>query len=310
MPISGAPLATKASSGPEPMPMSMALAAIACWTRGPPPKLMISRSTPCLWKMPASIPTCSGTNWNVPACGWPTRTLVCAGAGCACTGCADRVRATTSRQRFATAPSRPRGRLRPASLERRSPGSATGIAWSWLLRGRRETAMATAFVTGASYGVGAATALALARQGYAVALSATRAKNLDAVLAQLERAGARAVPVVLDLRAQESIAEAFAQVVAAFGTLDVLVNNAGANLRKRAVDVTPAEWDDVIGANVTGTFFLSQEFGRHLIAGGRPGALVNIASTHGIVGAAERSTYGISKAAIIHMTKIDRKSVV
>ena len=164
--------------------------------------------------------------------------------------------------------------------------------------------MATAFVTGASYGVGAATALALARQGYAVALSATRARNLDAVLAQLERAGARAVPVVLDLRAQESIAEAFAQVVAAFGTLDVLVNNAGANLRKRAVDVTPAEWDDVIGANVTGTFFLSQEFGRHLIAGGRPGALVNIASTHGIVGAAERSTYGISKAAIIHMTKM------
>ncbi|HKA73605.1 MAG TPA: SDR family NAD(P)-dependent oxidoreductase [Xanthobacteraceae bacterium] len=164
--------------------------------------------------------------------------------------------------------------------------------------------MATAFVTGASYGVGAATALALARQGYAVALSATRAKNLDAVLAQLERAGARAVPVVLDLRAHESIAEAFAQVVAAFGTLDVLVNNAGANLRKRAVDVTPAEWDDVIGANVTGTFFLSQEFGRHLIAGGRPGALVNIASTHGIVGAAERSTYGISKAAIIHMTKM------
>lgn len=164
--------------------------------------------------------------------------------------------------------------------------------------------MATAFVTGASYGVGAATALALARQGYAVALSATRAKNLDAVLAQLERAGARAVPVVLDLRAQESIAEAFAQVVGAFGTLDVLVNNAGANLRKRAVDVTPAEWDDVIGANVTGTFFLSQEFGRHLIAGGRPGALVNIASTHGIVGASERSTYGISKAAIIHMTKM------
>jgi len=164
--------------------------------------------------------------------------------------------------------------------------------------------MSTAFVTGASYGVGAATALALARQGYAVALSATRAKNLDAVLAQLEHGGARAVPVVLDLRAPDSIAAAFAHVLAAFGTLDVLVNNAGANLRKRAVDVTPAEWDDVIGTNVTGTFFLSQQFGRHLIAGGRPGALVNIASTHGIVGAAERSTYGISKAAIIHMTKM------
>src|SRR2546429_5272145 len=75
------------------------------------------------------------------------------------------------------------------------------------------------------------------------------------------------------------------------------VLNAGANLRRRAADVTPEEWDAVIATNLTGTFFLSQQFGRHLIAGGRPGSIVNIASTHGLVGAAERSTYGISKAA-------------
>ena len=164
--------------------------------------------------------------------------------------------------------------------------------------------MATAFVTGASYGVGAATALALAREGYAVALSATREDNLRGVLAKLHATGARAIPVVLDLRAPENIEQAFATVVAKLGPLDVLVNNAGANLRKRAVDVTPAEWDDVIATNVTGTFFMTQQFGRHLIAGGRPGAIVNIASTHGIVGAAERYTYVISKAAIIHMTKM------
>ena len=55
-------------------------AASACWTRGPPPKLMTSRSILCFLKIPASIPTWSGTNWKVPTCGWPTRTFVCASA--------------------------------------------------------------------------------------------------------------------------------------------------------------------------------------------------------------------------------------
>jgi hypothetical protein len=80
-PISGAPLATKASSGPEPMPISIESAASACCTRGPPPKLITSTLILCFLKMPASMPTWSGTNWNVPTCGWPTRTLVCASAG-------------------------------------------------------------------------------------------------------------------------------------------------------------------------------------------------------------------------------------
>jgi NAD(P)-dependent dehydrogenase (short-subunit alcohol dehydrogenase family) len=162
----------------------------------------------------------------------------------------------------------------------------------------------TAFVTGASYGVGSATALALARNGYDVAVSGTRRENVAKTAAELEHLGARAMVVALDLRAQPSIEGAFNDVVAAFGMLDLLVNNAGANLRKLAVDVTAAEWDDVMATNVTGTFLLSQQFGRHLIAQGRPGCIVNVASTHGIVGAAERSTYGISKAAVIHMTRM------
>jgi NAD(P)-dependent dehydrogenase (short-subunit alcohol dehydrogenase family) len=162
----------------------------------------------------------------------------------------------------------------------------------------------TALVTGASYGVGAATALALAGAGYDVAVSATRADNLRDIVAKLAAAGTRAVPVVFDLRAQDSIACAFAETLSAFGSLDLLVNNAGVNLRKRAVEVTPDEWDTVMDTNVAGTFFLTQQAGRHWIASGRPGCVVNIASTHGLVGAAERSTYGISKAAIIHMTKM------
>jgi NAD(P)-dependent dehydrogenase (short-subunit alcohol dehydrogenase family) len=162
----------------------------------------------------------------------------------------------------------------------------------------------TALVTGASYGVGAATALALARAGFDVAVTATRAEHLRQTMAKLTESNANSSSVALDLREPVSIEKAFAEVLSAFGQLDLLVNNAGVNLRKRAVEVTPAEWDEVMAVNVTGTFLLTQKAGRHWLANRRPGCVVNITSTHGLVGAAERSTYGISKAAIIHMTKM------
>src|SRR5262249_18439150 len=85
---------------------------------------------------------------------------------------------------------------------------------------------------------------------------------------------------------------------------DVLVNNAAVNLRRLAVDVMPDEWDAVMETNARGTLFLSQQAGRHWIAQKQPGCIVNVASAHAFVGAAERSTYGISKAAIVHMTKM------
>jgi NAD(P)-dependent dehydrogenase (short-subunit alcohol dehydrogenase family) len=159
-------------------------------------------------------------------------------------------------------------------------------------------------VTGASYGVGAATALALARAGHDVAITATRADNLRETVAKLAETGARVVPLVLDLRAQESVTRAFGETLAALGRLDVLVNNAAVNLRRLAIDVTPDEWDAVLDTNARGTFFLSQHAGRYWVGTNHPGCIVNIASAHGLVGAAERSTYGISKAAIVHMTKM------
>jgi len=162
----------------------------------------------------------------------------------------------------------------------------------------------TAFVTGASYGVGAATALALARDGFDVAVSATRAENLDGTVAQLEALGVQPVVLVLDLASQSSIEHAMADVTSAFGRLDLLVNNAGSNLRKLALDVTWADWDAVMASNLRGAFFLSQQLGRRLIAAGRPGNIVNIASTHALVGVAERSTYGIAKGALIQMTRM------
>ena len=162
-----------------------------------------------------------------------------------------------------------------------------------------------ALVTGASYGVGAASAVALARAGFDVAVSATCVEHLSATLDRLPTTAARVFPVTLDLKSQAGIERAFADVVAAFGTIDVLVNNAGANLRKAAVDVTPQQWADVMAVNLTGTFFLTQQAGRHWIAratGG--GAVVNMASPHAFVGADERSAYGISKAGLIQMTRM------
>ncbi len=162
----------------------------------------------------------------------------------------------------------------------------------------------TAFVTGASQGIGAATAVGLARDGFDVAVSSTRPEKLADTLRQLEAEGAHTAAVALDVRSHTSIERAMAEVIEAFGHLDVLVNNAGRPLKKPALEVTPAEWNTVITTNLTGTFFMTQQMGRHLVSQQRPGCVISIASTHGVVAMSGRSTYGISKAAIIHMTRM------
>ena len=162
----------------------------------------------------------------------------------------------------------------------------------------------TAFVTGASYGVGAATALALAQAGLTVAISATRAENLESILRSVEATGAQALPIVLDLRSQSSIAETLKHIAGRLGPIDLLVNNAAGNLRKPALDVTWEEWDELMAINLRGAFFLSQHVARQCIAAGQPGAIVNIASVHGLLGAAERSVYGTSKGGLIQMTRM------
>ena len=132
-----------------------------------------------------------------------------------------------------------------------------------------------AFITGASYGIGAASALALARNGYDVAVAATRVENLSTVVAQLEAMHARVVPLALDLRSNSSIERTMAAVTEAFGNIDVLVNNASVPLRRAATEVTPEDWDAVMEPNLTGTFFMCQHMGRHLIGSGRPGCIIS-----------------------------------
>jgi NAD(P)-dependent dehydrogenase (short-subunit alcohol dehydrogenase family) len=159
-----------------------------------------------------------------------------------------------------------------------------------------------AIVTGASYGIGAACALALARAGFHLAITDTSEANLAPVLSKL--AGAEVLPLALDLRRQDSIEACAAAALQRFGAIDVLVNNAAVNLRRKAVDTGWAEWNDLIAANLTGTFFLTQQVGRHLIARNAAGQIVSVASAHAFVGAAERSAYGISKAGLVQMTRM------
>ena len=164
--------------------------------------------------------------------------------------------------------------------------------------------MATALITGTSAGLGRAIAVALAREGYDLALTELDTAMLKATLAEPEIKKRKAVAIALDLRSQDSIKAAFEKATKELGELDLLVNNAGRALLKPVVDVTDAEWNDVIDTNLKGAFFLSQLFGRHCIAKGKPGVIVRMASTHGMTGIAGRSVYGISKAGLIQMTRM------
>jgi 2-deoxy-D-gluconate 3-dehydrogenase len=159
-------------------------------------------------------------------------------------------------------------------------------------------------VTGTSTGIGRAIVLALAREGYDLAISELEIAWLDELLQHPDLKGRKVVPVRLDLREEASIDAAFARALGGLGEIDLLVNNAGRSLVKPVVEVEWADWDDVMNSNLKGAFFLSQKFARYCLARGRPGCIVSLGSTHGIIGIAQRSVYGISKAGIIHMTRM------
>src|SRR4051812_48930174 len=118
-----------------------------------------------------------------------------------------------------------------------------------------------ALVTGTSTGIGREIALALARAGYDLAITELEAAMLGELVGHADFKGRKVHPVQLDLRDQRSIEAAFAEALARLGAVDLLVNNAGRALHKPVVDVTWAEWDDVMNTNLKGAFFLSQLFG-------------------------------------------------
>lgn len=161
-----------------------------------------------------------------------------------------------------------------------------------------------ALITGTSTGLGRATALALGREGYDLAVTELEIEPLQDLLDHADLTGRRVLPLKLDLRHEDNIARVVTETVDHFGHLDIVVNNAGRTLKKPIVDVTWDDWDDVIAINLKGAYFLAATFARHCMAAGHAGSVVNIASTHGLTGIADRSVYGISKGGLIQMTRM------
>jgi NAD(P)-dependent dehydrogenase (short-subunit alcohol dehydrogenase family) len=161
-----------------------------------------------------------------------------------------------------------------------------------------------ALVTGASYGLGAAAAVALAEDGCDVVVTELQGTDLSATTKKIEALGRRALPVVLDLRSQDSIEDVVGKALKEFGRLDVLVNNAGGMLVRPAIDITRQEWSTIVDINITGTFFMTQRVGRHMIETKQPGAIVSVSSVHAIMGVPNVCAYGTTKAAISQITRM------
>jgi NAD(P)-dependent dehydrogenase (short-subunit alcohol dehydrogenase family) len=161
----------------------------------------------------------------------------------------------------------------------------------------------TALVTGASSGLGLRFATLLAEAGAAVAVCARRKDRLDALVDAIAAKGGRAHAVSMDVTDVPSVRAGFAAAEAALGPIDIVVNNSGVAVTRRAAEVEEADYDEVMDTNLRGAFFVAQAAGRAMMAAGRPGRIINIASAAGLRPLAQISVYSMSKAAVIHMTR-------
>ena len=161
-----------------------------------------------------------------------------------------------------------------------------------------------ALVTGASSGLGQQFARALADNGASVALVARRTDRLDALKAEIEAKGGEAVTIAADVTSRDDMVRAFDAVEKAFGTVSILVNNAGvAQQPMRATDVSADEWRRVLSVDLDAVFYWAQEGARRMIAAKQPGAIVNIASVLGFGVAKGTAAYAVAKAAVVQATK-------
>jgi len=159
-----------------------------------------------------------------------------------------------------------------------------------------------ALVTGASQGIGRACALELARAGASVALAARNVEKLGEVAAEIAAAGGTAHTFALDVSSEESIKECSKAVIAHFGGVQILVNNAGITRDILALRMKRKDWDDVLMTNLTGAFLLTQGVMSSMVKN-RWGRVINITSVVGETGQAGQANYAASKAGLIGLTK-------
>jgi 3-oxoacyl-[acyl-carrier protein] reductase len=160
-----------------------------------------------------------------------------------------------------------------------------------------------ALVTGASSGLGARFAEVLAENGAAVVLVARRVDRLAALKTRIEKAGRHAVAVEADVRDRAAMRRAFDAAEKTFGTVTILINNAGVVHSGRAVELSEEDWRRVLSTNLDAVFYWAQEAARRMLAAGKSGAIVNIASVLGLNVDKGVVAYATAKAGVIQLTK-------
>jgi NAD(P)-dependent dehydrogenase (short-subunit alcohol dehydrogenase family) len=158
-----------------------------------------------------------------------------------------------------------------------------------------------ALVTGASRGLGQHFARALALAGADLILTSRKAEDLTSFVAEIKALGRRAHPIALDVRDQASIQRMAEQVEAAFPQVHILVNNAGCNVRKAALEVTWDDWNLVLDTNLRGSFFVAQAIARGMVRHGY-GRIINIGSVTSVFGYAGLAPYGASRGGVRQLT--------
>ena len=159
----------------------------------------------------------------------------------------------------------------------------------------------TALVTGANTGLGQGMALALAEAGADIALIG-RSEPTE-TLKLLKKIGVKSHSILTDLGNADTVVDIVTEAVSELGCADILVNNAGIIKRNEALDFVPEDWDTVMNVNLRTVFFLSQAFARHLVAEGKVGKIINIASMLSFQGGIRVPSYTASKSAVGGLTK-------
>ncbi len=158
-----------------------------------------------------------------------------------------------------------------------------------------------ALVTGASRGLGLGFAKSLAKAGVNLAITSRSLESLEAPAKELEALGVKVHKVVLDVRDQQSIKDAVASVIEKFGCIDILMNNAGCNVRKPALEVEWDDWNLILETNLRGVFFVAQEVARHMSTK-KYGRIINIGSVTCVAGYAGLGPYGASRGGTKQLT--------
>jgi 3-oxoacyl-[acyl-carrier protein] reductase len=160
-----------------------------------------------------------------------------------------------------------------------------------------------ALVTGASSGLGERFAQVLAANGASVGLVARRADRLKAVQDRIVAAGGNATAISADVLDRKAMNHAFDQAEKAFGTVTILVNNAGLAHATRALEITDAEWRRILSVDLDAVFFWAQEAAKRMLAANKKGAIINIASVAGLGVSKGIAAYATAKAGVVQLTK-------